>query len=161
MIFMDTDFSVITSVSTLEVLYGKREELQLDRVPPTRPLDHTMYQALDTYVIQKLPFEVMKACLLEGRIIEVHGVYPEHLLECWSTLGLSQVVELEFSHKRFESEFNTVRPRYFYSWRDEQPVLAVAVVPGSDYVFHYATLIRHLVLIHLPLAEPPSSILLS
>jgi hypothetical protein len=125
-----------------------------NHIPYTRPLDHTMFEALDQYVAQKLPNEEIKEALINGLGIEVHGIYPDHFVAIASSLKMSEVAEIPFRHKNAETPFNEKRPRFFRANRDgNHPLLVVSVIPGRDYVLHYASLIRHVAYFHTTRAE--------
>jgi len=114
-------------------------------LPRTRPLDHTMFRALDRYAEEKLPARAIERTLLDDGAIEVHGIYPEHFASQAATLGLAVLAEIDFDRKPKSKRYNRVRPRFFEARRGDRKVVAAAVIPGADYFFHYATLIRHYV----------------
>jgi hypothetical protein len=135
----------------LDRLYADRIVPRLDRIPSTRPLDHTMFEALDVYAEQKLPIDDVKRLLEEGGRIEIHGVYPTHLAGLLENKTMSFVRRLDTATENIAKmsttkRFNSIRP-HFYEGRDlsGQSVLLVAVGVGDDYVAHYATMIRHVV----------------
>ena len=125
-------------------------------LPQTRPLDHTMYQALDRYAEEKLPVPQIEDTILSGGSIEIHGVYPAHFSALTEDRGLTSISLVDFDRKPATKKFNWVRPKFFHARRDQRSILAVAVIPGRDYFFHYATIVRHY--IH-KLTENPSDFL--
>jgi len=125
-------------------------------LPQTRPLDHTMYQALDRYTEEKLPGPQIEDTILSGGSIEVHGIYPAHFSALTEERGLTSISLVDFDRKPATKKFNWVRPKFFHARRNQTPILAVAVIPGRDYFFHYATIVRHY--IH-KLTENPSEFL--
>jgi hypothetical protein len=136
----------MVSVQTDEVLsslYSVRVSAPLERIPYTRPLDHTMFSALDPYVASKLPVQRIIDALVADCSIEVHGIYPDHFPKVAYDLGIAEgLVEIPFQSKPPRSSCNSVRPRFFIGCRDE-PLILVAAPPGLDYVLHYASLLRH------------------
>jgi hypothetical protein len=129
-------------------------------LPHCRPFDHTMFDALDEYVAQKLPTAELYQALVDGRAIEVHGIYPEHLLATGGALGYSDLEPIAFASARPGRALNFVRPRYFTARNEHgEPVMIVAVTPGRDYVRHYAGLVRHYIYHHTNQAEDIVSII--
>lgn len=120
-------------------------------LPETRPLDHTMSWALDDYVRQKLPMDVLADVLGNGGSVEVHQIFPSHFQEQASRIGLEKCVEITTGKKPGSKRWNYHRPGFFMAQRDGRPTLSVAVIPGRDYFFHYASLARHAT--HLLTAE--------
>ncbi|WP_405827159.1 hypothetical protein [Streptomyces sp. NBC_00105] len=119
----------------------------LDTVPHTRPMDHTMYSALDSYVSRKIPRHVIEEALASETRLEVHGVYPPHFRQLASQLGYENVERIRFGRGRRGKHFNFVRPWFYRAVRpDGDRVVVVAVIPGSDYVQHYASMVRHIAL---------------
>jgi hypothetical protein len=112
-------------------------------LPQTRPIDHTMFQALDIYAKEKLPVGSIEKIVRAGGGIEIHGVYPQHFEQHAAGLGLTELAEVDFERKPKNKRFNWVRPKFFEARRGVQPILAAAVIPGRDYFFHYATIVRH------------------
>ncbi len=127
----------------LAELYETVVQDDVRKIPFTRSLNHTMFRALDHYVAQKVPVEEIQRTLARDELIEVFGVYPEHLETVAAKLGIKDVVPLDFEHKE-PKRFNRVRPAFFHASRDgRERLLGIAVVPGNDYVMHYASLTRH------------------
>jgi predicted dehydrogenase len=135
------------SDADLSLLYSSPLKMSYNQVPYTRQLDHTMYKALDRYVAQKLPDGEIERALHSGQTIEVHGIYPDHFPLVAGQLQLDGVEEIRFRHKEPADSFNSKRPAFFRASRGRgQRVLVIAVIPGRDYVLHYASLVRHLAL---------------
>ncbi|MCH9648621.1 MAG: hypothetical protein K0U98_10305 [Deltaproteobacteria bacterium] len=123
-------------------------------LPVCRPLDHTMFHALDEYVAQKLPTEALYEALLQGHRIEVHGIHPAHLPTVAPNLGLHELRSLNTEKHPRSKVYNFIRPGFFTARRSHgEEVLVAAVVPGRDYVRHYAGLVRHFVHMHTSSAE--------
>ena len=142
------------SAGTLAPLYGLAQREWWGTLPICRPLDHTMFHALDEYVTQKLPTEALYQALLRGQQIEIHGVHPEHLPQVAARLGLYDVRDVQTARHVRPKVFNYIRPAFFTARRrNGGDVLAAAIVPGRDYVRHYAGLIRHFVAMHTSFAE--------
>jgi hypothetical protein len=113
-------------------------------LPLCRPYEHTMSEAIDTYVRQKLPCEIIADTLGAKGRIEIHGIYPEHFQGLSLALGYDRCEPVDFRHKVKLDRYNSVRPQFFRCInRQGLPCLVVAVIPGRDYVVHYATLVRH------------------
>ena len=113
-----------------------------------------MFHALDEYVTQKLPTDALYEALVRGQKIEIHGVYPDHLPHVAARLGLYDVRDFHTGRHVRPKAFNYIRPAFFTARRrNGGDVLAAAVVPGRDYVRHYAGLIRHFVAMHTSFAE--------
>ena len=128
-------------------LYSLQIRSEWIRLPSSRPLDHTMYKALDKYVGDKLPVQDIEKVINRSGLIEVYGVYPEHFESLARYIGFSRFERLDYVQKPTEKKLNYVRPAFYRVSRAETPeIIGVSVVPGCDYVFHYATMIRHFVL---------------
>lgn len=126
--------------------YSDRIATPLDAIPHTRPIDHTMFRALDEYVAQKLPMELLEEALFRKQRIEVHGIYPPHFTPVASALGYKHIRSVRFAPRKGR-RFNNIRPEFYRAVApDAEEVVAVAVVPGADYVLHYASMVRHLAL---------------
>ena len=57
--------------------YDAQKPVSLDVVPETRPLDHTMFEALDAYVAAKIPEVDIDRVLAEGGAVHAWGVFPD------------------------------------------------------------------------------------
>jgi hypothetical protein len=134
-----------TRQSPVPPAYQTSYQENWQNLPHCRPFDHTMFDALDEYVAQKLPTGELYQALVDGRITEVHGIYPSHLAAAAEGLGYTSIDPVPFwSPKKVRRILNHVRPQYYRADnRRGEPVLLVAVTPGSDYVRHYAGLVRH------------------
>jgi hypothetical protein len=124
-----------------------------DLLPHCRPLDHTMFDALDDYVTQKLPIAALYQALIDGVPIELHGIYPEHLPMVAAALGFSNLTEVPFAPHREGKRLNYVRPAYFRTHNESGGRLVIAVTPGREYLRHYAGLVRHFLFLHTSRAE--------
>jgi hypothetical protein len=122
-------------------------------LPHCRPLDHTMFDALDEYVAQKLPTAALYQALIDGVSIEVHGIYPPHLPALAPSLGLGEISPVPFAPQRGDKTLNFVRPSFFRERSASGERLLVAVTPGREYLRHYAGLIRHFLFLHTSQAQ--------
>ena len=93
--------------------------------------------SLDTYVAQRVPAALLDEALADGRLIEVHGVYPDHLPRLQARLVHQGHV---FAPTK---TYNVTRPKVFAGPGGRAAPLLVAVPPGRDYVLHNASLLRH------------------
>jgi hypothetical protein len=126
-------------------LYSAQLVEKPDKMSSVRPLDHTMYEALDRYVADKLPGEAILKILQQSGVIEVHGIYPDHFPVVAPELGMSNSKPLDFKRKPKEKRFNRLRPTFYLDAEANPPRLLIAVIPGEDYFFHYASMVRHFV----------------
>lgn len=136
--------SYVDEAFDVPTLYSVHAAQQWRHVPVSRPLDHTMYRAIDAYVDDKIPATVINNVLERGGWIEVHGVYPTHLAALGATLGLHNIREADGDRKPTTKRFNRIRPGFFLADRAGRgPVLVCATIPGIDYFHHYASMLRH------------------
>jgi hypothetical protein len=129
------------AAAAIRALYAERLELDAAAVPVADPDQHTMGEAVDDYVAQRVPTRLLDGAVTDRLPIEVHGVYPEHARHVFT-----DAVQLRSELRvRPGKAFNTVRPLYFSvagpGGRGRR--LVVAVPPGRDYVLHYASLVGH------------------
>ena len=117
---------------------------QLKGVPLARPLDHTMFEAIDQYVKQKIPETAINEVMNAGGRIELHEIYPAHFSEVAKARSWD-VTELDGFKKPPTKRLNFVRPRFFRGQEDGKERLWVAVTPGRDYFYHYGLMVRHVV----------------
>ena len=117
-------------------------EKDIEYFPVLRALDHTMGYSIDKYVIQRLPSKLFENAVYNGIPINVHGIYPAHVSLLEEKLPNTKLQEFVFLPNKRQKQFNHVRPRYFV--QGELEALHILVTPGSDYVYHYASMIRHL-----------------
>ena len=134
-------------------IYDEARDEDWSRLPHCRPLDHTMFDALDEYVAQKLPIAALYQALIDNLPIEVHGIYPAHLPAMARRLGIADLVPVPFTPQRADKRLNFVRPVYFRGKRGKQQLLIVAVTPGREYLLHYGGLIRHFLYLHTSRAQ--------
>jgi len=128
-----------------EHLYQQGSLLNIDYIPFTLPENHTMSEALDPYIIQKLPTEFILKTAKHGGSLEVHGIYPKHFeFQYAQDLQNGNLLELNFYHRPTTRIYNVVRPRFFIGKNFERFI--VCVPPGPDYIKHYGTMVRHLVI---------------
>lgn len=150
------DFAFSSLVSGI---YQASSHENWQNLPHCRPFDHTMFDALDEYVAQKLLTAELYQALVEGRTTEIHGIYPDHFPLVADELGYSGITMIPFSPPKGGGALNYIRPRYFRANNKHgKPVLLVAVTPGRDYVRHYAGLVRHHLFHHTCHAESVISV---
>ena len=152
-------YAVPTTTTTVLDPYASRTVEGWTDLPECRPLDHTMYDALDEYVDSKIPAAEIKEVIGGGGRVEVHGILPEDLPRVAPQLGLGNLRELAFQSTSTGKRFNYMRPTFYRGTTavgDE--VIVVCVIPGRDYVFHYAMMVRHNVLLLTRHAEELISI---
>lgn len=128
-------------------IYSERLAVDPVEIPRATADQHTMGNAIDSYVRQRLPTRLLDEGA--GVAIEVHGIYPDHLPSAFPDAVLVNS-GMPF---RPDKQFNCVRPRYFLARHRGRPRLIVAVPPGRDYVLHYASLLAH----YVSLQQPASS----
>ena len=127
----------------LASIYQYSNLLNIDYIPKMTPEVHTMYDALDIYVQQKLPTKDILKIIQNHGALEVHGIYPKHFeLIYKNELASGKIKEIEFYHRPTTRKYNVVRPRFFINRIQNKFMMCVA--PGSDYIKHYGTIIRHL-----------------
>jgi hypothetical protein len=132
---------------TLDVgsIYQFRELLNIDYIPASTATSHTMAHALEEYVHQKLPQDEILETAARGGHIEVHGIYPKHFEFVFQEdLAAGELRELQFYHRPTTRKYNVVRPRFFVHPARNKFIMCVA--PGTDYIKHYGTLMRHLLI---------------
>lgn len=135
-------------------LYSTAIRMPWRDMPYTRDLDHTMYKALDGYVSQKLPRRVIIGALNSGTEIQVLGVAPQHIEYIASQLRFRKIEHIEFSHKKKQDNLNEQRPQFYRAESvSGAKAILVCVMPGRDYVMHYASLVRHFAFLHTQAAE--------
>jgi hypothetical protein len=123
-------------------------------LPECRPLDHTMFEALDEYVRRKIPIGEVKEVITGGGRIEVHGVFPDDFVRVAPALGLGGFEELRIEGAATDKRFNSIRPAFYKgATPGGESRMVVCVTPGRDYVLHYAAMIRHIVVRHTRRAE--------
>lgn len=129
----------------IKSIYRSRRSLSIGHIPFRVPNEHTMFEALDLYVEQKLPIKEIFEVAKNNGSLEVHGIYPNHFDLVFGENGQSSGTdwtEIDFYHKPTTRKYNSVRPRFFHSTNYSRFISCVA--PGSDYIQHYGTMIRHL-----------------
>ena len=141
----------LTPRSGPRALYRDSVEVDPAEIPLVRPDEHTMGGALDTYVAQRLPVDLLDEAFAAGMPVEVHGVYPRHAPHVLAGAALARRGDIS----RPSKAFNRIRPHYFTVPGPRRDRLVVAVPPGRDYVLHYASLVSHHV---RALGLPPSAL---
>ncbi len=129
---------------SLGSIYQISDLVNIDYIPSPTPETHTMYEALDEYVMQKLPVgQILETAKFGGRL-EVHGIYPKHFEFVFEReLTDGTLCEIDFYHRPTARKYNVVRPRFFVHKSHKKFIMCV--VPGSDYIKHYGTMIRRIV----------------
>jgi hypothetical protein len=103
---------------------------------------HTMAGALDTYVTQRIPAAAVRA-VLAGAALELHGVPAAVLAQLLAADGLyTEALPLPYDARAR----GTCSRRPAFVLCAARRVVYVAVMSGSDYLLHYASLLRHAVL---------------
>lgn len=118
-------------------LYAERVCVDAGEIPVASAETHTMGPALDTYVAQRIPTALVERVVHGGGTVEVHGLYPEHVIDVMPDAVLVHAGAAFPATK----VYNRIRPQYFS--RPDRRSLVVAVPPGRDYVLHYASLVGH------------------
>jgi hypothetical protein len=119
---------------------------QLRDLPLVRALDHTMFEAVDIYVKQRLPEKAINDVVAAGGKIELHQIYPDDFLVVAPTRNWNVTEEITGFSKPKDKLLNRIRPRFFRGTVfGNQPRLWAAITPGHDYLYHYALMTRHLI----------------
>lgn len=135
------------SSNTLHRVYSGIIEVDLSLIPATRPLDHTMFRALDEYVRRKIPHDAVAEILESEGTLELHGMFPEHFELLQPTLPYREIAPVPAPQQKPAGALNSLRPAFFRARKGANgaKVLLVMVSPGHDYLLHYALMCRHLV----------------
>lgn len=142
-----TDYRVYGSAYEDDLIHLYSESLleSNEEIVSCGAFDHTMFTSIDRYCSQKFPVDSIKKSLLSGRKFEIHGIFPSHFMKIAHRLGYSELEEIVFTHNVRTKKFNYVRPKFFKGVNEDgQRVFIVAVNSGRDYVFHYASMLRHI-----------------
>lgn len=135
-----------THESDLIHLYSSKFIENDEQIVRCGAFDHTMFESIDQYCSQKFPVDFIKQNLLEGYKFEVHGIFPGHFPKVAGRLGYVSAKAIPFNHNQRDKKFNHVRPKFFDCLNEQgQRVFVVAVNSGRDYVFHYASMLKHVV----------------
>lgn len=127
-------------------LYSNRYEESHMEILRCGPFDHTMFDSIDTYCLQKFPVDMVKEGLLHNWEFEVHGIFPDHFAGLARQLGYEILKEVDFQHNIRKKRFNFIRPKFFLCKNEQNKnVFVVAVNSGHDYVFHYASMLKHII----------------
>jgi hypothetical protein len=118
------------------------ESAQVDFVPTEWFSQHTMRDALPPYVASKIPYGAIHQIEPRYDGIEVHGTYPEEFPSTSRLLGFTDVIPIPFRPQPTGKRHNYVRPRFYWATKGDKPTFVAAVTPGSDYVYHYADMLR-------------------
>jgi len=104
--------------------------------------EHSMADALPSYVTQKIPTSLIKEVVDNGLTIEILGIPPPILQSCSS--NISHFEEIVFNYKKKEDkEENFRRPSYYYKTDKKEKTLVVSVMAGEDYLKQYTALISY------------------
>lgn len=119
-------------------------EQDLNYFPNFRPLDHTMGYSLDKYVEQRIPTQLIEYAISTKLKIKILALFPEHFKIMARKLNLQILQDYYHISPKKKGPLNKTRPEYFLCCDNTgEKFLVVAVSPGSDYVDHYASMIRH------------------
>lgn len=109
-----------------------------------RPLDHTMGYNLDKYVAQRIPIKLIEYAVSNNLPIRVLGIFPDHFRNISLKLKLKILKDYDQFSMKKTGALNRMRPGYFLCCNNKgRKFLVVSVSPGSDYITHYASMIRH------------------
>ncbi len=137
--------SVIGSSCTVNLLNDRVLLTALD-MPVVSSENHTMSSALDDYVTQKLPVDALLQTINYNFNIEIHGVFPDYFEKNFLFLGFSSIELIDFKVNKIEKEINFLRPCFYRCTNVQgESVLVVAVLPSSDYLQHYTSMIQYFV----------------
>jgi hypothetical protein len=118
-------------------------EKNIPHFPSIKPLEHTMCFSLEEYVTQKLPIFLLEQALLENCKIILYGIYPTHFRHVYKKYGYDSVEQVSFIPNDSDKKINYIRPSYFKAYKKNKLLdIVIAVTPGSDYIYHYASFIR-------------------
>lgn len=128
----------------LQDVYGTPTKSDISWIPNTRPMDHTMFTALDDYVERKVPTTQIRSAIERSMRIQVHGIFPPDARDVLRRAGYRSLRTIERDEHPSPKNWNKVRPQFFTGTTpDGDRAVIAAVIPGVDYVHHYATLMRH------------------
>lgn len=131
------------SRGALAPLYRDGVEVPPTVLPSAVPATHTMAHELDRYVGQRVPVPELRRAAIEGAPVHVLGVYPSHLPVVAARLGFRLRRTVPWSDRR-DRRVNSVRPGLHVATdRARRRSLVLSVPPGRDYLVHYASLVRH------------------
>lgn len=131
----------LDNIPFLELIYSQSKEVNPLDITIAKSLDHTMYDAIDEYVKQKLPVDLFREAILKKKKIEIHGIYSEHFKKQGNLVENQYLLQVvNFKHNPNHKPLNFVRPAFYV----DKERLCVLVTPGKDYLLHYASLILYL-----------------
>ncbi len=133
----------LNNISILGLVYAGQKNINIEAIRISKSLDHTMLEALDEYVKQKLPVQFFKSALMNKKPIEIHGAYPQHIKnkKIQKVIGISKKLTfLKFNHNPNDKYYNYIRPIF----AQDTEKAYVFVGPGKDYLKHYSSLIFYL-----------------
>lgn len=107
---------------------------------------HTMSLSVDHYIAQRLPTDVIRKIITQGGTIEIYGIYPEHFKLFSKKLGFGRLTNIRFKIHSFKKRYNYIRPKFYKGFKAGQLTLVICVPPGKDYLLHYGSLVKHLLL---------------
>lgn len=151
--------SFIISLSIVGSSFANSEYLTLSKtLPPSQFLDfpvvsqheHSMAEALPSYVHQKIPHALIEEAIHDGYTIEIIGAPPSFLPD----RSKLEAINIPLGKKSGKQE-NFYRPSYFYKI-DEEKTLVISVMAGQDYIKQYAAMISYF--IKQDLGKDPDSI---
>ena len=116
------------------------------------PAEHTMAYALPQYVLGKVPAAYIHEAAQFDYKFCVWGIFDAHIIPYAWSRGY-QAVHIPNATKRAKSTrkqsayLNAERPRLFLLTpldsgnKQNRPFYVLSVIPGSDYVYHYARMV--------------------
>lgn len=152
------------SIRDLKYLYTNPIKNNHKDMVRSKAFDHTMFDSIDEYCIQKFPETAIRKCLLENYTFEVHGILPQHFEELQTFLNFTEVTKIYFQNNPTSKRFNFLRPSFYKCINNKgEKIFVVAVGCGHDYTMHYASMLQHVLdiftvsikvkIIRYPLAE--------
>lgn len=130
------------SLSFHNKFYAFKYKDSIKNVPFALENYHTMGSVLTKYVLQKIPYNLIKYYLDNNLPIEIYGIFPNHFkIYAKKILKENDIKEVKFHYFSSVKKFNFIRPKFF----ELNNKLAIAVNPGKDYIYHYASFIKYLI----------------
>ena len=99
--------------------------------------EHSMTEALPSYVLQKIPHSLIKTAINDGYKIEIIGAPPSLLPEKESL----EPINIALGKKSGKQE-NYYRPSYFYKTKGEK-TLIISVMAGQDYLKQVTAMVSY------------------
>lgn len=132
-------------LDNLEYIYSNPYIEKEKNIVKCRPYDHTMFDAIDEYCIQKFPSKQLRHALKNDYIFEVHGVFPQHFKKEYRIFGFQKITPINFISNPTSKIINYMRPEFFFAENKiGNKYFIIAVGCGHDYVLHYAGMLNHI-----------------